>query len=74
MEEVSLISFLKQVPLLKNIVFPMDKERHVLAATVLNVLQFEKKEECEKNKRTAEFLISYIKELELRHTGNASCQ
>jgi hypothetical protein len=72
MEEVSLTSFFKRVPLLKNVVFPTDDERNILATTVLDVLVFENKEACEENKRTAEFLVSYIKEIELRATGKAN--
>ncbi|CAB4003282.1 Hypothetical predicted protein, partial [Paramuricea clavata] len=66
MEEVSLISFLKRVPLFKNTVFPMDAERYVLAERVLDVLMYEDKDVCEENKTTAEFFVSYIKEVELR--------
>lgn len=69
MEEVSLISFLKRVPLLINALFPADNERHILAATVLNVMSFEDKETCTENKRTADFFVSYIKEIELRARG-----
>lgn len=69
MEEVSLISFLKRVPLLKQAVFPTDAERYVLAERVLDVLTYENKDASEENKTTAEYFVSYIKEIELRTVG-----
>lgn len=35
MEEVSLVTFLKRTPVLKDVVFPVDAERYILAETVL---------------------------------------
>ena len=69
MEQISLISFLKRVPLFKQTVFPMDAERYVLAEKVLDILTYENKDACEENKTTAEFFVRYIKEVELRTVG-----
>ena len=50
MEEVFLVTFLKRTPALKDVVFPVDAERYILAETVLNILTYENKDASEENK------------------------
>jgi hypothetical protein len=69
MEAVSLSTFLKRVPLLKQIVFPTDEERNILAASVLDILTYEDKDGNEDNERTADYFVRYVKEIELRKDG-----
>ena len=73
MEEVSLVTFLKRTPVLKDVVFPVDAERYILAETVLNVLTYENKDASEENKTTAEFFETYIKEIATRRSGRKDC-
>ena len=73
MEEVSLVTFLKRTPVLKDVVFPVDAERYILAETVLNVLTYENKDASEENKTTAEFFETYIKEIAMRRSGRKDC-
>ena len=71
--EVSLVTFLKCTPVLKDVVFPVDAERYILAETVLNVLTYENKDASEENKTTAEFFETYIKETATRRSGRKDC-
>ncbi len=49
MDDVSLVSFLRRNPLIRNIIFPTELERNISANEILDAMTFEKRYDSETN-------------------------
>lgn len=69
MDAVSLTTFLKHNHNLTAIVFPTEAERYVNAGEVIPQVIFEGRDSSENTKRTADFFIAYMNEMDSRTDG-----
>ena len=60
MDDVSLLTFMRQNTRILNIVFPTEFNRSIVASEVLNAMTFENRNDNETNTHTAENFIRYI--------------
>lgn len=69
MDDVSLTAFLKQNHMLTAVVFPSEAARCVPSSEVIPLVNFQGRDTNENTKRTADFFLRYINEMDNREAG-----